>query len=93
MLYNTSEGLFTFGPVFNRTFLLEVHKLQQQIEDVSIICKCSNDVNFILLKYTNYIYDLSKIRFDKKILTHFKDSKIKEKQLIIYIYKCTFNFS
>uniref|UniRef100_A0A2S2R9A3 Niemann-Pick C1 protein n=1 Tax=Sipha flava TaxID=143950 RepID=A0A2S2R9A3_9HEMI len=30
--YKTSQGLFKFGPVFNRTFLLEVHKLQQQIE-------------------------------------------------------------
>lgn len=32
VLYNTSEGSYTFGPVFNRTFLLEVLKLQQQIE-------------------------------------------------------------
>lgn len=32
VIYNTTEGSYTFGPVFNRTFLLEVHKLQQQIE-------------------------------------------------------------
>ncbi|XP_016663110.1 NPC intracellular cholesterol transporter 1 isoform X2 [Acyrthosiphon pisum] len=32
VFYNTSEGSYTFGPVFNRTFLLEVQKLQQQIE-------------------------------------------------------------
>uniref|UniRef100_A0A2S2P3P5 Niemann-Pick C1 protein n=1 Tax=Schizaphis graminum TaxID=13262 RepID=A0A2S2P3P5_SCHGA len=32
VIYNTSEGSYTFGPVFNRTFLLEVLKLQQQIE-------------------------------------------------------------
>ncbi|XP_060875869.1 NPC intracellular cholesterol transporter 1 homolog 1b-like isoform X2 [Metopolophium dirhodum] len=32
VLYNTSEGSYTFGPVFNRTFLLEVLKLQQKIE-------------------------------------------------------------
>uniref|UniRef100_A0A2H8TMY4 Niemann-Pick C1 protein n=1 Tax=Melanaphis sacchari TaxID=742174 RepID=A0A2H8TMY4_9HEMI len=32
VLYNSSEGTYTFGPVFNRTFLLEVLKLQKQIE-------------------------------------------------------------
>ncbi|XP_078051563.1 NPC intracellular cholesterol transporter 1 homolog 1b-like, partial [Augochlora pura] len=31
VLYNTSTGSLEFGPVFNRTFLLEVHKLQSKI--------------------------------------------------------------
>lgn len=35
MEYNSSEGLTTFGSVFNVNFLLEVQKLQEQIEAVS----------------------------------------------------------
>lgn len=33
--YKTDQGVFKFGPVFNHSFLLEVQKLQEQIESVS----------------------------------------------------------
>lgn len=32
VLHNTSNGLIEFGPVFNRTFLYEIKKLQDQLE-------------------------------------------------------------
>lgn len=38
--HNTSKGLLTFGPVFNKTFLMDVLELQNQIVKVSKTISC-----------------------------------------------------
>ncbi|XP_046427089.1 NPC intracellular cholesterol transporter 1 isoform X2 [Neodiprion virginianus] len=37
IIHNTSEGVITFGPVFNRTFLLMVRELQEEIKKITTV--------------------------------------------------------